>query len=30
VNPMLDIVFLLVTVAFFAVCVVYTRGLDRI
>jgi len=27
---MLDIVFLLVTVAFFAVCVVYTRGLDRI
>jgi len=27
---MLDVVFLLVTVAFFAVCVVYTRGLDRI
>jgi len=27
---MVDIVFLLATVAFFAVSVVYTRGLDRI
>jgi hypothetical protein len=30
VTPMLDILFLLVTVAFFAVCVAYARGLDRI
>jgi hypothetical protein len=30
VNPMADIIFLLVSIAFFAVCVVYTRGLDRI
>jgi len=27
---MTDIILLLATVAFFAVCVVYTRGLDRI
>jgi len=27
---MTDLVFLLVTLAFFAVCVAYTRGLDRI
>jgi hypothetical protein len=30
VTPMPDILFLLVTVAFFAVCVAYARGLDRI
>ena len=29
-NAMTDIIFLLVTVAFFAVSVAYTRGLDRI
>jgi len=27
---MTDVIFLLITVAFFAVCVAYTRGLDRI
>jgi len=27
---MLDIIFLIVTVAFFAVCVAYARRLDRI
>jgi hypothetical protein len=30
VNPMLDILFIVITVAFFAVGAVYTRGLDRI
>jgi hypothetical protein len=30
VNPMTDLILLLVTIVFFAVCVVYTRGLDRI
>jgi hypothetical protein len=30
VNSMMDIIFLSVTVAFFAVCVAYARGLDRI
>jgi hypothetical protein len=30
VNSMMDIIFLIVTVAFFAVCVAYARGLDRI
>jgi hypothetical protein len=30
VNSMTDIIFLIVTVAFFAVCVAYARGLDRI
>jgi hypothetical protein len=29
-DAMSDFIFLLVTVAFFAVCVVYARGLDRI
>jgi len=29
-NAMLDILFLIVVVAFFAVCVRYARGLDRI
>jgi hypothetical protein len=28
--PMTDVLFLVVAAAFFAVCVVYTRGLDRI
>jgi hypothetical protein len=30
VNPMQDLVFLVVTYAFFAVCVAYARKLDRI
>jgi hypothetical protein len=29
-DAMTDFIFVVITVAFFAVCVAYTRGLDRI
>jgi uncharacterized membrane protein len=30
VTPMLDLLFIVLTVAFFVACVAYARGLDRI